>query len=88
MTPGGATYPSPVTKAFYPIAWQVTIPSLALDLQITTPLPSQEMTSSSEAGLSYWEGAIDITGTGRGSPLHGVGYLEMTGYAKRLQLGP
>ncbi len=87
MTPSGETYLSPATKASYPIAWRVTIPSLALDVQITTPLPSQEMTASSEAGLSYWEGAIDIAGTRQGAPLRGVGYLEMTGYAKRLELG-
>ena len=41
------------------------IPSLRLDLQLKTPLASQELTSSSSAGLSYWEGAIDISGTRR-----------------------
>ena len=87
MTPSGATYLSPATKASYPIAWRVAIPSLSLDLQITTLLPSQEMTTPRDIGLSYWEGAIDIKGTQHDAAISGMGYLEMTGYAKPLQLG-
>ena len=30
--------------------------------------------------ISYWEGAIDVTGTRSGAPVTGRGYLEMTGY--------
>lgn len=87
MTPTGETYASPVTKAVYPIAWRVNIPSLNLDLQLKTPLASQELTSNSSAGPSYWEGAITINGTRAGAPVSGVGYLEMTGYAAALTMG-
>jgi predicted secreted hydrolase len=87
MTPLGETYSSPVTKGIYPIAWQVIVPSLGLDLQLKTPLASQELTSSNNAGRSYWEGAITIHGTKNGAPIGGVGYLEMTGYAGRLMMG-
>ena len=86
MTPTGETYRSPVTKAIYPIAWRVTIPSLRLELQLKTPLASQELSSGSSAGLSYWEGAIDISGRRGGVPITGVGYLEMTGYDKPMTL--
>ena len=86
MMPLGQTYASPSTKAVYPIAWRVTIPSMALDLHITTPLPSQELTSKTGAGPAYWEGAIGISGTRSGAAVSGVGYLEMTGYAKALDL--
>ncbi len=82
MQPGTETYTSPSTRGIYPIAWQVTIPSLGMDLQIRTALASQEMAIRNIASLSYWEGAIAITGTRGGSALHGVGYLEMTGYAR------
>jgi predicted secreted hydrolase len=57
----------------YPIEWTVRLPSLGVDVQIATRLPQQEIASSQNR---YWEGAIEITGTRRGS-----GYLEMTGYA-------
>jgi predicted secreted hydrolase len=86
MTPLGATYASPITQAVYPIAWRVTIPALRLDLQLKTPLPSQELASDTSTGLSYWEGAIDIRGTRNATPITGVGYLEMTGYAKPMTL--
>jgi predicted secreted hydrolase len=86
MTPLGENYTGSVTKAIYPITWRVTIPSLRLELQLRTPLASQELASGSSAGLSYWEGAIDFSGTRGGSPITGLGYLEMTGYAKPMTL--
>lgn len=59
----------------YPIEWRVQVPSLGIDVRTTTRLDSQELVGRSKASVSYWEGAIDITGTRAG-----VGYLEMTGY--------
>jgi len=82
MKPLDETYTSPDTHAIYPIAWQIAVPSLGLDLRIKTPLASQELVSGIGAGLSYWEGAITISGTRNGKPVKGVGYLEMTGYAR------
>jgi predicted secreted hydrolase len=82
MQPGGQTYSSAATHAVYPIAWRVAVPSLGLDLHITTPLASQELVTPGNASLSYWEGAITISGTRHGAPATGVGYLEMTGYAR------
>ena len=52
---------------------------LGLQLEITTQLRDQELKET--VGPSYWEGAIDIAGQRGGNPMHGVGYLEMTGYA-------
>ena len=88
MAPTGETYASPAMKAIYPIAWKVAIPSLRLELQLKTPLASQELTSGASAGLSYWEGAIDINGTRGGTAITGVGYLEMAGYAQPMTLEP
>jgi predicted secreted hydrolase len=79
MTPGSDTWTSPQTKGMYPVGWRVSIPRLGLDANISTSLANQEIPSS--FGPSYWEGAIDVNGTRAGNPIHGVGYLEMTGYA-------
>lgn len=79
MTPGSDTWTSQQTKGVYPVGWRITIPRLGLDANISTPLANQEIPSS--FGPSYWEGAIDVNGTRAGTPMHGVGYLEMTGYA-------
>ncbi len=78
MDPRSQTYRSPRTHAVYPIAWRIAVPSFQLDLQATTPLPSQELVSGLGAALSYWEGAVVINGTRNGKPATGVGYLEMT----------
>jgi predicted secreted hydrolase len=74
------TWTSPTTKATYTVRWHISIPRLKTELDITTPLISQELTGG--FGPSYWEGAIDVAGVRDQSPLHGVGYLEMTGYAE------
>jgi predicted secreted hydrolase len=80
MTPAAETWTSPATRATYPVHWHVSIPRLNMQLNVTTPLTSQEL--ASKFGTSYWEGAIDAVGTSDQSPLRGVGYLEMTGYAE------
>lgn len=72
---------SPATGASYPVAWKIESPLLGLSLDLYTRLPQQELTSSSKAAPSYWEGAIEVTGTKQGKPVKGAGYLEMTGYA-------
>ncbi len=79
MTQAGTAYRSEKTGATYPIAWSVTVPALKLQIDISTPLKSQEFVS--RFGPSYWEGAIDVTGHHQEQAVRGAGYLEMTGYA-------
>jgi len=79
LAPGGPTYRS-ANGASYPIAWTLAIPSQSLDLVITTPLNSQELSLEGSTGVTYWEGLIDVTGLAGGRPVEGRGYLEMTGY--------
>ena len=79
MMPGTENWTSPATKAAYPVHWHVSIPRLKMELDVTTPLKNQELTAS--FGPSYWEGAIDVGGFRDHAPIHGVGYLEMTGYS-------
>lgn len=71
------TWLSPHSGARYPASWQVTIPSLALDLTVTPLMADQEL----QVTVRYWEGAVDVTGTHNGNAVTGEGYLEMTGYA-------
>jgi predicted secreted hydrolase len=81
MTPAEEdSWTSPATKATYPVRWHVSIPRLKMELEVTTPLRSQEL--ASRFGTSYWEGAIDVAGSRDQSRLRGAGYLEMTGYAE------
>jgi predicted secreted hydrolase len=88
LTPLGPQWTSPAIGAKYPIGWQLSVPSLNLDLEISTRLAQQEMTSSSPMSPNYWEGAIEIAGTrGAGAAAKGVGYLEMTGYDRPVRFG-
>ena len=75
-----APWKSPATGALYPLKWKIALPLEQLDLNVSTPLPEQEMLSAT-TGPSYWEGAVIAAGTRQGQPIHGRGYLEMTGYA-------
>ena len=84
MRPTGSTWHSSESGATYPISWHVTVPSLGIDVQLATPLASQELATGNKRSPSYWEGAITIAGKRGTALLNGVGYLEMTGYAGRL----
>ncbi len=67
------------TRARYPIAWKIEIPSLNFSTQIRARLNEQEIVAPPDAvAPTYWEGAV---ASEAGSNV--IGYLEMTGYAGR-----
>lgn len=79
-----SSWVSPTTHARYPMGWAVSVPSLKLNLTLQSLMNDQELVTSTSAGVTYWEGACSVTGTGAGSaPLSGEAYVEMTGYAGR-----
>ena len=83
LTPA-RTWSSPRSPGRYPLQWSIAIPSLHLQLKATTPLKNQELVTGNSFSPTYWEGAIRLKGELAGKPIAGVGYLEMTGYAKPL----
>ena len=90
LHPGGATWTSSATKATYPIQWKINVPKLALDLEVRTSLPSQELIGGPTNGTltpSYWEGSVTYDGTRGGAEIRGAGYLEMTGYDRPFEMG-
>ena len=48
---------------------------------MTAAQPDQELRTPRSTGVTYWEGAVVVTGTLGADPVAGRGYLEMTGYA-------
>lgn len=69
--------------ARYPVEWRVQTPGGAFSVHAL--LDDQELDSQGSTGAIYWEGLSELrNAAGRAV---GRGYLEMTGYAKRLQLG-
>lgn len=69
---------SPHSLAVYPAGWILTVGGDSL--RIEPLLDDQEMHTEDSTGVTYWEGAVDITAAG-GKSLGGSGYVEMTGYA-------
>jgi predicted secreted hydrolase len=77
------TWRSPDSGADYPIAWRLALPGHGLQVEARAVVPAQELRTERSTAVTYWEGAIDVTGTRRGRAVGGRGYLEMTGYTGR-----
>jgi predicted secreted hydrolase len=72
---------SPRTDAEYPVAIRVRAGEQTMELH---PLMvDQELDSRASTGVIYWEGAVTARSEGR---TIGRGYLELTGYAGRLDI--
>ncbi|MBN1177744.1 MAG: carotenoid 1,2-hydratase [Anaerolineae bacterium] len=75
------TWRSRRSGAVYPARWSVDVPAIDLRLEIEPYVADQEMRVS----YTYWEGAVEISGTRGGAAVTGSGYVEMTGYAGSMQ---
>ncbi len=74
---------SPDTGATYPSRWTIEVPDHAWSIELVPSLPQQELDTTASTGVIYWEGEVEVTGTVSGSPVAGLGYVELTGYASR-----
>ncbi len=78
----GRRWRSPSSGADYPVQWQVDTPAGRFGVRAL--LDAQELDSRGSTGAIYWEGLSELLDP-QGRRV-GLGYLEMTGYAGRLQL--
>jgi predicted secreted hydrolase len=67
---------SPQSGVSYPSGWRITIQNPSFQLTVTPLLADQEQRSI----ITYWEGAVSITGSDAGQAVTGSGYVELTGY--------
>jgi predicted secreted hydrolase len=72
---------SPRTGAHYPVSWRVRTGDREIEIECL--FEDQESDTRATTGAVYWEGAVRALLAGR--PI-GRGYLELTGYWRRLQL--
>ena len=75
------SWKSDKTGATYPLEWQVSLPGRQMEITIKPRLDNQELVLPP---VSYWEGAITVSGKRQGREIQGVGYMELTGYAAPL----
>jgi len=73
---------SPMSGTRYPSRWRLTIPSRHLSLLLLPKMPNQELMTERSTQVTYWEGAVKVTGQVGDQPVIGQGYVELTGYAK------
>jgi predicted secreted hydrolase len=77
----GRRWSSPSSDAVYPVQWRVEVPGRAAHLDISAVVDAQELNTPASTGVTYWEGAVTVSGQVGGRAVSGRGYLEMTGYA-------
>jgi len=73
---------SPRSGIAYPVEWRIGVGRRVFLLRAL--MPDQELDSRRSTSAIYWEGAVRLLESGREV---GRGYLEMTGYGERIQLG-
>ena len=78
----GRTWKSPRTGVTYPIEWRVRVGDQTYDVR--PQMPDAELDSRASTGTIYWEGPV-VLQSPDGRPA-GRGYLELTGYASKMEL--
>lgn len=73
---------SPKSGATYPLGWRIALPPFDVALTLTPLVDDQELVTHGSTRVTYWEGAVDVSGSFGGTPVRGDGYVEMTGYDK------
>lgn len=74
------TWHSDRTGATYPSGWLVRLPGQGLKLRLEPTLEDQELDTRRSILVNYWEGSVGVSGTLEDNPVHGRGYVELTGY--------
>jgi predicted secreted hydrolase len=77
-----AHWKSKKSGATYPMGWRVELPRFGVMLTLQPLLREQELLTKGSTQITYWEGAVDVTGSFGGNAVRGEGYVEMTGYDK------
>ncbi len=77
MTPV-AFWKSKTSGVQYPVGWKVSLPAQHAEFTTKAVLADQELKLGP---ITYWEGAVDASGSRDGHAVKGRGYLELTGYA-------
>lgn len=79
---------SPKSGATYPYGWRIELPAFAISLRLDPVMKDQELVTAGSTRVTYWEGAVDVTGSFGGTGVRGRGYVEMTGYDRPFRAAP
>jgi predicted secreted hydrolase len=73
--------------AVYPSKWGIKVSENQIELILSPTVKDQELVTKESTRVTYWEGSVKIDGRSRGDPVKGMGYVELTGYAKPFSKG-
>jgi predicted secreted hydrolase len=68
--------------AFYPSKWNLKVPGHQIELVLSPTVKDQELITQESTRVTYWEGSVKVEGKYQGQRVRGMGYVELTGYAK------
>jgi predicted secreted hydrolase len=77
-----ATWKSKRSGAAYPMGWRIELPAFNVALRLDPVMHEQELITRGSTRVTYWEGAVNVSGSFGGVVVRGDGYVEMTGYDK------
>ncbi|CAB9506887.1 Heterodimeric geranylgeranyl pyrophosphate synthase large subunit [Seminavis robusta] len=63
----------------YPVNWELTVPSMNIQLQLKATFAQQEF-ATVISKPAFWEGCIRATGVFHGKPVAGKGFVERNGF--------
>ena len=73
--------------ATYPAKWMVKVPEHRIELTLIPTVKDQELITKESTRVTYWEGSAKVDGKYGNDPAKGMGYVELTGYAKPFSKG-
>ena len=73
--------------ATYPAKWMVKVPEHRIELTLIPTVKDQELITKESTRVTYWEGSVKVDGRCGNDPARGMGYVELTGYAKPFSKG-
>jgi predicted secreted hydrolase len=75
------------SRALYPSKWGLKVPRCGIELVLSPTVKDQELITGESTRVTYWEGSVQVEGKYQNSPVKGMGYVELTGYAKPFAKG-
>ena len=75
---GNDIWKSKITKAQYPMSWEIEIPEYDAKFLVKSTMSDQEMIFMA---INYWEGPLEVEGIINGKEVKGVGFMELVGYS-------
>ncbi len=77
IIPGRKSWKSKITKAKYPMSWEIIIPEGKILIKTSALIKNQEMIFGQ---INYWEGPMNVRAKIDGKKINGNGFMELVGY--------